>query len=336
MDRWARESRFAVEAMRAAVTVLRAIGPASRKPIHKEDWTPVTAADFAVQAAMAGLFAREFPHDGVVAEEGSDPLRADARDALLASVAKAVGEIHAGVDESTVLAWLDRRGEDGSGRTWFLDPIDGTVGYLKGRPFAVAMAMIEGGQVEVGVLACPRYERFGADGCLALAVRGQGAWASGLREAKWERLRALPAEKGRRARLIRSVEAGWRARRRLARIRESLAMERAEIALDGQVKYLALAAGDGQLAVRLPRRQGQVVENVWDHAAGMLLAEEAGAAVSDVLGAPLDFGHGLRLDVNLGVVASTPELHDRALEAIGAVLTAEERGQPRLARLEGG
>ena len=158
---------------------------------------------------------------------------------------------------------------------------------------------------------------------MILAVRDHGTWAVGRNDAAWKRLRITPAV-SRKPRLIRSVEGGWRTRRRLSKIRKGLDMDLTEIRLDSQVKYLALAAGDGDLVVRLPRRDGVRKENVWDHAAGVILVEEAGGTVSDVRGASLDFGRGLQLDGNLGVVASVAALHDRAIEAIHPVLTGKE------------
>jgi 3'(2'), 5'-bisphosphate nucleotidase len=85
--------------------------------------------------------------------------------------------------------------------------------------------------------------------------------------------------------------------------------------MDSQVKYLALAAGEGDLLIRLPRSGGQR-ENTWDHAAGVLLVEEAGGRASDLNGERLDFGAGRQMVRNLGVLAGTHPLHEAALVAI--------------------
>ena len=48
-------------------------------------------------------------------------------------------------------------------RFWTLDPIDGTKGFLRGEQYAVALALIVGGEVVVAALACPNLgapERF--------------------------------------------------------------------------------------------------------------------------------------------------------------------------------
>ena len=45
-----------------------------------------------------------------------------------------------------------------SDRFWTLDPIDGTKGFLRGEQYAVALALIVGGEVVVAALACPSLE----------------------------------------------------------------------------------------------------------------------------------------------------------------------------------
>ena len=49
----------------------------------------------------------------------------------------------------------------------------------------------------------------------------------------------------------------------------------------------------------------------------MLVAEEAGAIVTDVRGEPLDFTHGPRLERNRGIIAAAAGLHESLVE--GAV-----------------
>lgn len=43
------------------------------------------------------------------------------------------------------------------GRHWVLDPVDGTLGFVRGDQYAVALALIEDGKVVIGVLGCPNY-----------------------------------------------------------------------------------------------------------------------------------------------------------------------------------
>jgi 3'(2'), 5'-bisphosphate nucleotidase len=88
--------------------------------------------------------------------------------------------------------------------------------------------------------------------------------------------------------------------------------------LDSQAKYAVVARGQADAYLRMPTRK-DYVERIWDHAAGSLIAEEAGCRVSDVRGAVLDFGRGRGLEANLGVVCADAGVHERLLAAIRAL-----------------
>ena len=65
--------------------------------------------------------------------------------------------------------------------------------------------------------------------------------------------------------------------------------------------------------MRLPRYR----ENIWDHAAGALVVEEAGGRVSDIAGRPLDFALGSQLCKSVtGIVATNGAAHEALLEAL--------------------
>lgn len=60
---------------------------------------------------------------------------------------------------SEVLEAISRCNSSGgsTGRFWTLDPVDGTLGFIRGDQYAVALALIEDGEVVLGVLGCPNY-----------------------------------------------------------------------------------------------------------------------------------------------------------------------------------
>jgi hypothetical protein len=92
--------------------------------------------------------------------------------------------------------------------------------------------------------------------------------------------------------------------------------------------------GAGQVFLRLPPPgRPDYVENIWDVAAGALVLEEAGGAVTDAAGRPLDFGCGPKLLRNRGVVASAgPRLHQRVVAAVAAARPGSAAaGSPRAA-----
>ncbi len=325
--RLAAELDFALRAMRAATLVIAGLGPsAAAKTLTKEDRTPVTVADFAVQAAVVGVLDEAFPQATLVAEEDAGRLRGDGAPRWMEDVVRAVRLVHPAATPSRILDWLDRGAGEPTPRFWTLDPVDGTKGLLRGGQFAAALALIEDGDPLVGALACPRYDRFGDEGSLAIAIRGEGAWAAPIDGGPWTRLTVSTCEDPVAARLLRSVESAGGTNRTLAKIRRELGMTAPEIRLDSQVKYLALAAGEGDLIIRLPRRGGRP-ENIWDHAAGALLVEEAGGRATDLRGDRLDFAAGRQMVRNLGIAASNGRLHPAALAALQRVNAPPEESR---------
>jgi inositol-phosphate phosphatase / L-galactose 1-phosphate phosphatase / histidinol-phosphatase len=82
----------------------------------KADASPVTEADRAAEAAIRAILDTECPHDAIIGEEyGEKP--------------------------------------GTSGRTWVLDPIDGTVSFMAGRPiFGTLIALLDKGWPVLGVI----------------------------------------------------------------------------------------------------------------------------------------------------------------------------------------
>jgi 3'(2'), 5'-bisphosphate nucleotidase len=61
-------------------------------------------------------------------------------------------------------------------------------------------------------------------------------------------------------------------------------------------------------------------EKIWDHAAGVVIVQEAGGVVTDAGGRPLDFSKGVYLEgLDRGIIAcSGALLHQRIVDAVDA------------------
>lgn len=109
-------------ALRLADAAGDAIRPHFRSGVgveRKGDASPVTVADRAAEEAMRRMLKAEVPRDGIIGEEF-------------------------GSEEGT------------SGRTWVLDPIDGTVSFIAGRPiFGTLIALLVDGWPVLGVIDQP-------------------------------------------------------------------------------------------------------------------------------------------------------------------------------------
>ena len=315
------EARFALRAVSHAAGLCRFLQSSAPPAASKEDHSPVTVADFAAQAVVSRLLQDEFPSDSIVAEEESRLILEDASQDRLGAVVEAVRRLFPATTAGDVHQWIDRAGEPAE-RTWALDPLDGTKGFLRGGQYAVALALLERGQVVLGALACPvlglaACKSAATQGTVAIAVRGAGAFASPMGSEAFVRLSVSSRREPERARLLRSYEADHTDVAKLDRIAALLGAREPPVRMDSQAKSLLLAAGEGELILRLisPRRP-DYVERIWDQAAGAIIVEEAGGRVTDLTGEPLDFRAGRTLDRNLGVLASNGRLHAAALEAI--------------------
>ena len=87
--------------------------------------------------------------------------------------------------------------------------------------------------------------------------------------------------------------------------------------MDSQAKYGIVARGEVTLYLRIPSpSEPGYKENIWDHAAGSIIAEEAGGRVTDAKGQPLDFSSGIKMEKNCGIVVTNGILHMRVLKAL--------------------
>ena len=145
--------------------------------IIKKDKSPVTVADLGSQAVICLELIKHFSADPIVAEEDVDTLR-DNQD-LACRVHELVTAQTSGITHAHMLEAIacGRQNVDYTQRFWTIDPIDGTKGFLRKEQYAVALALIERGQVVLGVLGCPNYAfdpgRTTATGSLFYAVEGQ-------------------------------------------------------------------------------------------------------------------------------------------------------------------
>jgi 3'(2'), 5'-bisphosphate nucleotidase len=289
--------------------------------LTKGDDSPVSVADFAAQAIVCAELGERLGRFDLIGEESPADLRDEAQASLLDGVVGLVArQLGRSVSAATVLDWIGRGGaDDTSGRVWTLDPIDGTKGFLRGDQYAIALALIEHGQVVLGVLGCPNLRN--PDGSLgAILVAHDGrclAWYGTATEPVAVRV-ARPSSLA-AARVCESVEPGHSDHEQSARIVERLGIAAEPYRIDSQCKYAAVARGDASIYLRLPTRP-DYREKIWDHAAGKLVVEQAGGRVTDVTGSPLDFGHGRRLEQNQGVIATDGSFHDEVVAAVTEVL----------------
>lgn len=245
------ELLFARElATRAGEILLRHFGRGLR--VDMKAWAdPVTAADRESEALIRSEILRQYPKDGIDGEE-------------------------------------EGRRDGTSGRTWLVDPLDGTADFAGGLPiFAVVLSLIDSSnpnEAQLNVTYDPvKREMF-------YAQRGHGAYLDGR-----------PLQVSRRDDLAGAlVHLNFSNKRRIWEASLDLARRVTEVAPHARDLGSAALALAYVAAGRLDAK-AKVLSGTWDVVGGNLLVTEAGGIVSDLQGRPWRDGGSL--------LAAGPGLH---------------------------
>ncbi len=324
--RYEDELNVALTAVSKAITLCQRVKrrPQEITAIEKKDQSPVTIADFSSQAIINMVLMDAFPGDPIVGEETADVLRKDLD--LQQRVLELVKHTAKTATSNQVVSAIDyaARETDYRGRFWILDPIDGTKGFLRGDQYAVALGLVEQGNVVLGVLGCPNLpislEKPNDEiGCIVYAVKESGAWMRSFERKSDQSISVDSIVDTADAKFCESFESAHASHETHQKISSSLGMTRPPLRMDSQAKYTAIARGDASIYLRLPRKK-EYQEKIWDHAAGFIVVEEAGGKVTDFRGNSLDFSAGRKLQNNNGIVATNGHLHRQVLDAIAQVI----------------
>ena len=266
-SRWADDLAFATDLARRAGAILLDSYERLERIDYKSKRDVVTDADYASERLVIDAIKARHPGDAILAEESGE---------------------HAGVLR-----------DDGShnGRTWVIDPLDGTVNYANGIPFyCVSIGLVVQDRPTVGVVLDPaRDDLYSATVDGPACLDGEPIEAS-TKETLSDYVVSL-AVIGR---------GGLSRERRIApQIRIHRRMGSAALAL----AYVANGRFDAFV------QNGGL--SPWDVAASGLIAERAGAVVTNLAG-------GAWWDPRLtgpraNVVAAPPAQHGALLEALRAV-----------------
>lgn len=336
---------------RATLLTQRVFHDKVKGTVSKDDRSPVTIGDFGAQALVIHAIRKTFPNDEIVGEEEASALRENqnltnqvwelVRETKLVDQA-AEEELGGAVEDVEQMLQAIEAGDSAggaTGRIWTLDPIDGTLGFLRGGQYAVCLALIQDGDVKVGVLACPNLPvdnsaplsadvgAQGSDsdarGVLFSAVTGSGATSIPLGRGILQNAQTIHMKEVvdiTQTTFCESVEPGHSSHSQQAEIAKKLGITRESVRMDSQAKYGSIARGAGDLYLRLPV-SATYEEKIWDHASGDLIVREAGGEVTDARGRRLDFGKGRVLKDNKGVVAAPKGVHGQVLDAVQSVLS---------------
>lgn len=253
--------------LQAAVTAARAAGQLLCERLdtayqvrHKGPTDLVTEIDHQAQALIASTLGEAFPSYGLLGEEGGEIIVSD-------------------------------------GPRWIVDPLDGTVNYIRAYPFfAVSIALERDGGLVVGVVYNPVLDE------LFVAEKGKGATLNGnpIHVSAATRLEESVLASGFPYGVWTSDDDNSREWRRF--LKRALSM-RCDASASIDLCHVAMGRLDGHWEQEL---------GPWDMAAGALIVQEAGGQVTQVTGEPFSpYGRG--------ILASNGHLHAEMLAVLGEV-----------------
>lgn len=352
------ELLVAIGAVQEAVAISRAVlSVADRGVIEKDDLSPVTVADFAIQALLTATIHHAFPNDRFVGEETAADLRSNP--VLLDRVWDLLQTITADDDVARgcrapetkhqaceMIDWcgqgLPTASLGGSERVWVFDPIDGTKTFVRGEAYAVNVALLEGGRQVLSVVACPTISPEATApvandtvdptgrGCILFAVKDFGAYVRPLpgsvSNVEAQRLprhaaAATMPEHLRSVSCFNLLDSGVDGVHK--KITEKLGVPFPGCDLLGWVpRWAVLALGLANTTVWVYKSRERYAK-IWDHAGAILLFEEVGGKVTDVDGQEIDWTAGRKLKSNHGFVAAPPSLHGLVLRTVHETLTED-------------
>jgi len=192
--------------------------------------------------------------------------------------------------------WLSEETADAPHRldgdlVWLVDPIDGTRSFIHGRDgWAISVALVNSSRPLLGYLFAPARAR-DEGGEMWIGVAGKGSWRNGTRLAG-----------STRSDLSGARVPAWKLHDEDADLEKvvqpnSIALRMAMVANDEADLVASLRWG-----------------YEWDIAAAGLIAREAGAAVTDAFGNPVNFNK--RDPKAFGVLVCAPGIHSAAVERL--------------------
>lgn len=216
----------------------------------KKDGSPVTEADKAAERYLREQISSAFPTDAIIGEEEAD-----------------------------------RSGT--SGRTWIIDPIDGTRTFTHGVPlYGTLLSVVDEHGPSIGVIVMPALDE------VVSAGRGLGCFHNGRETSVNDHADFATSY------LMTSGFEYWPDSSERDRLLDSPLTVRTWADAYG---YVLLATGRCEAMV-------DPLVNIWDIAPMQVIIPEAGGVVSDQAGQPWETGRHF--------VASNGQIHDEVIEAI--------------------
>lgn len=182
-------------------------------------------------------------------------------------------------------------------RFWLVDPLDGTISYIKGdNSFGVMIALVEDGSPVVGVAYRP------ATNELCYASKNNGAFI--IKDSFRKRMHTNGDKE------ISLLVSGYRKNEDVDEIIQKISPKNVT-GMYSSFKIIEVAKGDYNTFVTPP----SIGLNLWDICAGDLILSEAGGILTDLNGKRIDYTG--KIELEKGLIAASQKVYGTILEKLG-------------------
>lgn len=274
---------------------------------------PVTIADYGAQALIGRAIMQHYPDDGALGEESGQQfaqiVASDQQQVVIGLLSDILGEP---VSVEDVVTWLDYGKDRCAARTWVIDPIDGTRGFISGRHYAICAGTLENGVPTNAVMGCPHYAPGnGAPPGAIFYTSGGALYRADMEGQHAQRVSVSARANAAEWIAVQSYEDAARGKKDAEKVLKAAnlyGLVRIQ-EIDSMEKYALVGCGDADLMIRLPEAGRTSPHMIWDHVAGVALVLAGGGMATDYNGQPLDFSQGKTLP-NRGMLISSGIMHD--------------------------
>ncbi|KAI2612441.1 carbohydrate phosphatase [Hypoxylon fragiforme] len=355
---YSKELCVAIGAIKAAAKLSQVIISVEDKGVlEKDDLSPVTIADFAIQALLTATIHQAFPDDKFVGEESaadlrSNPLLLDRVWALLQTLngddTKSLCVLPESPEKMCEMIDWCGFGEPGgplAGRVWVFDPIDGTKTFVQREAYAINVALLEGSKQVLSIVGCPTIAADASSpitntsldptgqGSIVFAAKGYGTYVRPLTASpddQTQNRKIQPHANDESSQILRPVSCYNMLDSGVDDVHQ-LVMDRLGIETKGcdllawVLRWVTLGVGLANVTIWVYKKRSRTGK-IWDHAGAMLLFEEVGGKITDVDGKPIDLGVGRLMTANHGFVAAPKAIHANVLQTVQQVLREQGKG----------
>ncbi|MFX0154307.1 MAG: 3'(2'),5'-bisphosphate nucleotidase CysQ [Candidatus Hodarchaeota archaeon] len=291
--------KLAVEVVRKATEITEWFRKKGFESFLKLDQSPVTLADFASQIYIVSQLKHYFPNDEIIAEEENIDFIDFKAEKL---IKKCFNELN--IEElKKIKENIGIRGPS-SECQWTVDPIDGTIGYQKGLPYAVGVGFMINSIPKLCTIAVPNYN----NNSLAVfsAEEGKGAQVS----YDNENFKPILVNKNKEIQNIRLCHSLHYDQPWVLNFAKKIGIKNF-IQIDSMVKFCMVAEGTADLYIKPLDEEHSFT---WDFVPGDLIVREARGNVTDLNGERLIFKNKKCIWTTPGIIASNGFLHRKILE----------------------